>query len=110
VSAAATSTVARTGEADVRQLLGHCIPASTLTQIQLLAPDKGKKAREAVMDCMGVPAPDRQAAAACALGKVEHGGKLPEGKQAKELALLNDAYPCVKKYQDATPTPSGSTK
>jgi hypothetical protein len=110
VSAAATSTVARAGETDAKQLLAHCIPASTLTQIQLLEPRKGKADREGVMNCMGVPAPDRQAAAACALNNVEHGGKLPKGRQAKELALLDDAYPCVKKYQDAAPSPTASGK
>jgi hypothetical protein len=100
-SAAAAPTVVKAGEADVKQLFGHCIPPGALAQIKLIEPHAGQAARAAMMGCMGVPKQSRQAAAACALGKVEHGGKLPKGLPAKEMALLNDAYPCVKQYQDA---------
>lgn len=96
-----TSTVAVTGEKDAKALVAHCIPASTLTQVQLLEPKKGKPAREAVVACMGVPKADDSAAEACALSRVEKGGKLPKGKQAKEETLLNEVYPCVKQYQGA---------
>jgi hypothetical protein len=113
-SAAATSTVVQTGKQDAKALLLHCIPASTMAQVQLLEPKKGKSARAAVAACMGVPEAARQVAAACVLGNAEATAKLPKGKrpkgkQAVEEALLNDAYPCVKRYQDASP-PTASAK
>jgi hypothetical protein len=94
-----TSTVAVTGEKDAKALIQHCIPATALGQLNLA---RSGPAREAVLSCAGVPKGEREAAAACFLGAVEHGGKLPKGRQAKEEALINDAYPCVKKYQGGT--------
>jgi poly(3-hydroxybutyrate) depolymerase len=106
LTARPTSTAAVTGEQDAKKLLAHCIPASTLTQLQLAEPKKGKPAREKVMECMGVPKPDRGATAACALGNIEAIAKLPKakrpkGRQAVSVALLDAAYPCVQKYQGA---------
>lgn len=95
-SALATSTAAQAGKKDAKTLLAHCIPSSASGQVALAT---SASAREAVMKCAGVPKGQRQAAAQCALTRIENGGKLPAGRQAKELALLNDAWPCVQKYQ-----------
>ena len=106
-----TSTAALAGEQDAKKLVSHCIPASAIDQLKLVAPVSGKSARATLMNCMGVPKADRTAAAACALANVEKGGKLPKTRQGKELALLNDAYPCVARYQPhAVPTPAASAK
>lgn len=96
VSAAATSTAVQAGKQDARALFAHCIPSTPAGQVALVT---GSQARQAVMACAGVPKGKRVQAAECVLAGIEHGGKLPKGRQARELALLNAAYPCAQKYQ-----------
>ncbi len=88
-SAAASSTTGQTAVRDAKALFGHCLPANQLSPV----------AWKTAMQCGGVPKGQRLAAAQCALTAIEHGGKMPAGKQARETAILNDAYPCVQKYQ-----------
>jgi hypothetical protein len=108
-SAAATSTVVQQGKADAEQYFGKCIPASAAAQVKLVASLGSKSGRAALMQCAGVPKDDRQAAEACWLGNIEHGGTLPEGASAKMSALLNDGYPCAVKYRaGGTASPSAS--
>lgn len=96
VSAAATSTVAQAGKHDAEALFAHCIPSAAAGQAALVA---SKQARQDVMACAGVPRGERVQAAECALARIEQAGKLPKGRQARELALLDAAYPCIQRYQ-----------
>jgi hypothetical protein len=95
-SAIATSSVAQKGKTDARTLFEHCIPQSAIGQVNLLT---SKSARQRVYACAGVPKEDIKPAAACALSNLEHAGKPPKGRQAKEAWVLDAAYPCAQKYQ-----------
>jgi hypothetical protein len=116
VSAEATSTAAT----DAKQFFAACLPAGAAGQVKLVVSLTTVAGWKSLMGKCGVPEADDQAAATCALGRVEAAGKPP--KEGKLDWLLNAAFPCVKGYQgggtgpaattspSAAPTPSASAK
>lgn len=90
-SALATSSSAQQAKTDAKALLRACPPPQGASQLSQAAWTTWAR-------CAGVPKAAWKPAAGCVLTAVEHGGKFPAGKQARETALINDAYPCVQKY------------
>ena len=92
VSAEATSSTAKQARSDAAKLLKKCPVPQGAAQLS-------KTAWETWAGCAGVPESKWKLTGGCVLSAVEHGGKLPAGKQARETDLINDAYPCVQQNE-----------
>jgi glucose/arabinose dehydrogenase len=94
-SAAAQSTAGQKAKSDAQLLLKQCPVPQGAAQLS-------KTAWKTWMGCADVPQKNWKNAAGCVLTNAEHGGKLPKDHQARETALINDAFPCVQKYHGAS--------